>query len=91
MPIRDESVICTVHGADAADVDNAVAAARRAFNGPWRDLDTAVRGELLHKLADLVVEQAHVLATIDAWDNGTEFQSRSTMNTIRSSSHSIPL
>jgi acyl-CoA reductase-like NAD-dependent aldehyde dehydrogenase len=49
----------------------AVEAARRAFNGEWRMLDTSVRGELLYKLSGLVGQHADVLATIDAWDNGT--------------------
>lgn len=48
----------------------AVEAARRAFNGEWRSMDTSVRGELLYKLAGLVEQHADVLATIDAWDNG---------------------
>jgi acyl-CoA reductase-like NAD-dependent aldehyde dehydrogenase len=60
-----------VHAANTKDVDTAVEAARRAFNGEWRALDTYVRGELLYKLAGLVERHADVLATIDVWDNGT--------------------
>ena len=60
-----------MHAADTKDVDMAVEAARRAFNGEWRTLDTSVRGELLYKLAGLIEQHADVLATIDAWDNGT--------------------
>lgn len=78
---RDEKEICAVHGAGVADVDKAVAAARRAFTGQWRDSDTSLRGELLHKLANLVEEHAHVLATIDAWDNGKDM-AQSAMNHI---------
>lgn len=60
-----------MHAADTKDVDMAVEAARRAFNGEWRTLDTSVRGELLYKRAGLIEQHADVLATIDAWDNGT--------------------
>ncbi|KAL3480892.1 aldehyde dehydrogenase [Aspergillus californicus] len=69
-----ESEICTVHGAGADDVDKAVEAARQAFVGEWRTLDTSVRGQQLHKLADLVEQHADVLATIDAWDNGKTYK-----------------
>ncbi|KXG49754.1 Aldehyde/histidinol dehydrogenase [Penicillium griseofulvum] len=69
----NEEEICAVHAADTNDVDLAVEAARRAFSGEWRALDTAVRGELLYKLAGLVEQHADILATIDAWDNGKTF------------------
>ncbi|PKY02460.1 aldehyde dehydrogenase [Aspergillus campestris IBT 28561] len=70
----NEEEICAVHAADSNDVDKAVEAARRAFNGEWRELDTSVRGELLYKLSDLVEQHGDVLATIDAMDNGKTFQ-----------------
>lgn len=54
------------------DVDIAVEAARKAFKDPsWRKLPGTSRGELLLKLASLVEENAHTLATIETWDNGT--------------------
>jgi acyl-CoA reductase-like NAD-dependent aldehyde dehydrogenase len=47
---------------DKADVDLAVAAARRAFafGSEWRTMDASVRGKLLHKLCDLI-EQNRVI------------------------------
>jgi phenylacetaldehyde dehydrogenase len=55
----------------AADVDEAVAAARRALANPaWRDLTPLARGELLHRLAELVEEHADELALIESLDNG---------------------
>ena len=57
--------------ASAADVDRAVAAARRALTDPtWRDITPLARGELLHRLADLVEEHADELALIESLDNG---------------------
>ncbi len=54
-----------------AEVDLAVAAARRAFDeGPWPRMGFAERGALLHRLADLVEEHADELALADTTDMG---------------------
>jgi len=67
----DETEITTVQAASAADVDTAVAAARKAFKDPsWRDLSPTDRGNMMIKLSDLVKEHAETLATIETWDNG---------------------
>jgi len=56
---------------DGADVDRAVAAARRALANPaWRDITPLARGEILHRLAELVEEHADELALIESLDNG---------------------
>lgn len=57
----------------AADVDDAVSAARAAMEGPWQATSAATRGEMLHKLADLVERHKEVLATLETWDNGKPF------------------
>ncbi len=54
----------------AADVDAAVAAAKAAFEGPWGALTPTRRGQLLRRLADLVIEHAPRLAEIEQRDNG---------------------
>lgn len=57
--------------ADAADVDVAVAAARRAFDdGPWPRMKPAERTRLLIKLAELMEAGAKELAEIESLDNG---------------------
>ncbi|HEV2379958.1 MAG TPA: aldehyde dehydrogenase family protein [Terriglobia bacterium] len=67
--------ICQVAEADAADVDKAVAAARAAFNGPWRyKLSAADRGKLLNRLADLIEKNADELARLEALDNGKPYK-----------------
>jgi phenylacetaldehyde dehydrogenase len=54
-----------------ADVDRAVAAARRAFDdGRWSDLPPIVREGIMHKLADLLAAHADELAELEAIDNG---------------------
>lgn len=55
---------------EAADVDLAVAAAKRAGEGEWSRLTASARGRLLRKLADLVVDNAERLARIEMADNG---------------------
>jgi aminomuconate-semialdehyde/2-hydroxymuconate-6-semialdehyde dehydrogenase len=47
----DGSLVATVHEAGQAEVDAAVAAARKALRGPWGKLSVAQRSELLHKVA----------------------------------------
>lgn len=64
-------VICDVAEADAADVDLAVAAARKAFNsGDWRQMSATGRGELLYKLADLIEQNIEEIARLETLDNG---------------------
>ncbi len=64
-------IICRVAEADAADVDLAVKAARRALeNKPWARMAPAERGRLLYKLADLVEKHAQELAALETLDNG---------------------
>ena len=63
--------ICQVAEADAADVDKAVQAARRAFDqGPWKKMRVSERGRLLHRLADLIEQNAEQLARLETLDNG---------------------
>jgi aldehyde dehydrogenase (NAD+) len=68
-----EEVICQVQEASEKDVDIAVAAARKAFNGPWRKETPNQRGRLLTKLADLFEQNAELLAAVEALDNGKAF------------------
>lgn len=63
-------VICEVAEADAADVDKAVQAAKKAFNGEWRQISATARGNLLYRLADLIEENLDELARLETLDNG---------------------
>ena len=53
-----------------ADVDNAIAAAKCAFQGEWRKLTASARGALLHKFGELVAAEAQRIAEIESTDNG---------------------
>src|SRR6202047_4424264 len=64
-------VIAAVAEADTADVDEAVKAARRAFeSGPWARTSPADRCKLIWKLADLLEAHADEIAELEALDNG---------------------
>ncbi|KAK3955887.1 aldehyde dehydrogenase domain-containing protein [Pseudoneurospora amorphoporcata] len=65
-----EEVICSVHEATEKDVDVAVAAARKAFDGVWRETTPQQRGIYLLKLADLVEKNLDLLAAVESLDNG---------------------
>ena len=65
-----ENRITTVQSASDADVDRAVAAARRAFDGVWSRLSGADRGKYLFRIARLVQERARELAVAESLDNG---------------------
>src|SRR5258705_5095794 len=56
--------------ADKADVDKAVAAARKAFEGKWSKMSARDRGRLLYKLSQLIEEHAGELAALETTDNG---------------------
>src|ERR1019366_7085525 len=59
---------------DAADIDDAVKAARAAFEGPWGTSMPAYRARLLLKLADLIEANGDELALLETLDNGMPFR-----------------
>jgi acyl-CoA reductase-like NAD-dependent aldehyde dehydrogenase len=69
-PATGES-LGTVQTAGPADVDRAVASARRAFeSGAWPQLTAAERGRMLWRLGDLIERDADELALLETLDNG---------------------
>ncbi|HBL43340.1 aldehyde dehydrogenase family protein, partial [uncultured Gimesia sp.] len=62
-----EEVIAEVAEGDAADIDLAVKAARKAFeSGPWSKMDARDRGRLIYRLADLIEENIEELAALES-------------------------
>ena len=66
----DGRVIAQLARGDAADIDAAVQAARRAFDGGWPRTKPAERQRLLLALADLVERHDEQLAWLQALDFG---------------------
>ncbi|KAL6733119.1 hypothetical protein Aduo_003799 [Ancylostoma duodenale] len=71
----DNSLIAEVAEGDKPDVDKAVKAASDAFRlgSPWRRMDAAERGVLLHKLADFMERDRVILASLETIDNGKPY------------------
>jgi phenylacetaldehyde dehydrogenase len=66
-----EEVIAHVADCKKADVDLAVAAARKAFDsGPWPAMSPSQRGRILWKIGDLILENLEELAQLESLDNG---------------------
>jgi aldehyde dehydrogenase (NAD+) len=74
----EASLLAEVAEAKQADIDRAVAAARRALeSAEWQRLAARERGRLLYRLADLIEQQADELARIETLQNGKPyFESR---------------
>ncbi|QNP74470.1 aldehyde dehydrogenase [Streptomyces roseirectus] len=63
--------VTTVAEASADDVDAAVRAARDAYDhGPWPRLTGRERGRILHRVAELIREEADTLAELESLDVG---------------------
>lgn len=64
-------VLAIVPRGTAADIDQAVEAARRAFESkPWSELAPAERGRIMLRIAALIRENAEELARLESMDNG---------------------
>src|ERR687897_2345071 len=62
--------LAEVAEADKADVDKAVTAARRAYEGKWGKMSARDRGRLMYKLSQLIEERTTELAALETADNG---------------------
>jgi acyl-CoA reductase-like NAD-dependent aldehyde dehydrogenase len=62
--------ITDIADADAEDVDLAVVAARAALAGKWGKMSAAERGEILWRVADLMVKYGDELAELETLDCG---------------------
>ncbi|MGW1209130.1 aldehyde dehydrogenase [Streptomyces sp. NPDC002499] len=87
---RDGQVVAEVADGGPAEVDAAVAAARRAFDtGPWPRLAPAERGRVLLRLAELLEEQRESLALAVSLEMGKpitdahDIELRAAINTFR--------
>ncbi|MBK0417879.1 5-carboxymethyl-2-hydroxymuconate semialdehyde dehydrogenase [Leucobacter sp. CSA1] len=69
-PTSNEVYIRAAAG-QAADIDRAVAAARRAFaEGPWPRMLPRERSRILHRVADIVESRDARLAELESFDSG---------------------
>jgi len=62
--------LAQVAAGDAGDVDHAVAAARKALDGPWASMTPYARERVMSKLADLIEANADELARLESMNQG---------------------
>ncbi|REE96327.1 aldehyde dehydrogenase family protein [Thermomonospora umbrina] len=65
-----EDVLAEITEATAADVDHAVAAARKAFDTVWGPMPGRDRAKYLFRIARLLQERSRELAVLESIDNG---------------------
>jgi aldehyde dehydrogenase (NAD+) len=65
-----EETLTTVSEADAADVDAAVAAARRAYRRTWSRMAGRDRAKFLFRIARIIQERSRELAVLESLNNG---------------------
>ncbi len=66
----NEKQLAEIARADAADVDAAVAAARRAYERVWSKIPGRERGKYLYRIARIIQEKARELAALESLDGG---------------------
>ncbi|MGM7702876.1 aldehyde dehydrogenase [Pseudalkalibacillus sp. Hm43] len=69
-----EEVMGKVAEGGKEEVDLAVAAAKRALKGPWKDFTTQERSAVLRRIGDLILERLEELAALEAMDTGKPYQ-----------------
>jgi aldehyde dehydrogenase (NAD+) len=65
-----EETLSSVALAAEADVDRAVKAARKAYNGTWSKVKAADRGKYIYRIARILQERAREFAAIESLDGG---------------------
>ena len=65
-----EKKITRIAEANQADVNKAVKAARRAYEGVWGRMPARERGKYLYRIARLIQERARELAVLETMDGG---------------------
>lgn len=65
-----EQKLARIAEANEADVDAAVKAARKAYEGPWGRMPANERAKYIYRIARLMQEKARELAVIESMDGG---------------------
>jgi aldehyde dehydrogenase (NAD+) len=65
-----EEKLSEIAAADEVDVDNAVKAARRAYENVWSRMPGRERGKFLYRIARIIQEKSRELAVLETMDGG---------------------
>ena len=83
----DEEPLAEVAEAGPSDVDDAVAAARRAAEGPWGSMPAKERGKYLFRIARQIQERGRELAVLESLDNGKPIRESRDVDIPTSAAH----
>lgn len=78
-----EEVLGTVAEGGKEEIDRAVAAARKALNGPWKKMTTQERITVLRRIGDIILERKEELARLESLDTGKPYSLSSTLDIPR--------
>ena len=73
FPVFDPAtgdIVAQVAEGDKEDIEQAVRAARKAFDGPWSRLTPSERGRIIWQIGELILKNADELAELESVDNG---------------------
>ncbi|MEJ9150434.1 aldehyde dehydrogenase [Bacillus smithii] len=65
-----EEVIGTVAEGGKKEIDLAVTAARKALNGPWKEISTQERSKIIRRIGDIILKRIDELAMLETLDTG---------------------
>jgi aldehyde dehydrogenase (NAD+) len=85
-PATDEP-ITEVAAGTADDIDRAVRAARKAFDGVWSSLTPARRAAYVYRIARALSERSRELAVLESIDNGKPIKESRDFDVPQASSH----
>jgi aldehyde dehydrogenase (NAD+) len=68
-PATEETLV-EVASASEAEVDKAVKAARKAFEGPWGKMKGSERAKYIYRIGRMLQEKAREFACLESMDNG---------------------
>ena len=66
----NETLLSRVARAEKSDLDKAVAAARKAYDGVWSKMPAKERGKYIYRIARLLQERAREFAILESMDTG---------------------
>src|SRR5450755_2391001 len=82
-----EEALASVSTASIADVDDAVTAARTAYEQTWSRISGAERGKYLFRIARGIAERARELAVVETLDNGKPIKESRDVDIPTASAH----
>ncbi|MCE3023167.1 aldehyde dehydrogenase family protein, partial [Staphylococcus pasteuri] len=68
-----EQIMGTVAEGGKEEIDLAVAAAKRAFEGSWRRMPAGERARIIRLIGDIILERKDELAALESFDTGKPY------------------